>query len=97
MIQIRSRPGAIYASGHAGYAAQGQDIVCSAVSILLCTLSRRLEQLDCGTLHTCLEPGNSVIRCDRPNRDTAAAFAFVRTGLEMISHCYPQCVELLDS
>jgi hypothetical protein len=38
---------AIYASGHAGYADPGQDIICSGVSTLLFTAASALEDI-CG-------------------------------------------------
>ncbi len=38
---------AIYANGHAGYAGQGKDIICSGVSTLLFTAASALEDI-CG-------------------------------------------------
>ena len=38
---------AIYANGHAGYDDPGRDIICSAVSTLLCTSANALEDI-CG-------------------------------------------------
>ena len=38
---------AIYANGHAEYAEPGKDIICSAVSTLLCTSANALEDI-CG-------------------------------------------------
>lgn len=45
MITIRITNNGIQMDGHAGYHIDGQDIVCSAVSALTCTLIMGLQEL----------------------------------------------------
>lgn len=45
MVKITRTPTSITISGHAGYAAKGYDIVCSAVSALAQTLVYSLREL----------------------------------------------------
>ena len=87
--------------GHARQADMGQDIVCSAASILACTLAqvvheneRRLKRkpiID-------LERGDAVISCkcddDRTFARILRAFEFAQTGYRLLQYNFPQYVEL---
>lgn len=72
----------LQASGHAGYAPKGQDIVCAAVSTLMQSLA---YSVDSGTV-TCDPGGDNILRV-QANRslDTLAKFELVIDGCT----CWP--------
>lgn len=45
MIDVKVRENGILMNGHAGHHINGQDLVCSAVSAITCTLIHALEDL----------------------------------------------------
>lgn len=87
--------------GHAGAAEEGHDIVCSSVSILAYTLAQYV--LDCfennqlkhkPIIH--LEKGEGGVTStpkDEYYEDIKNRYAFVYTGLNLLSHNYPQYVD----
>ena len=90
------------AEGHAGYAARGSDIVCSAVSVLLRTVLQVAELTDGvsvksdagkrGFLDFTIqinEPGSE------PEKRLVYAGDFLETGLKSVAEEYPGYVELL--
>lgn len=90
------------AEGHAGYAARGFDIVCSAVSVLLRTVLQVAELTDGvsvksdagkrGFLDFTIqinEPGSE------PEKRLVYAGDFLETGLKSVAEEYPGYVELL--
>ena len=88
--------------GHAGQAEKGQDIICSAASILAYTLGQTLTQMDKqGWLkkkpHINLKEGKGLITCI-PNEgcfdECLMAFFFAEVGFSLLSHNYPQYVEV---
>lgn len=83
--------------GHAGYAPVGQDIVCSAVSILLFTLANALSDSGVEDLDVSLEPGDSHISCTATYADIEidTLFRFTVIGLELLEEQYPENVEFL--
>lgn len=97
----------LFAAGHAGYAPQGQDIVCAGVSALLYGFVAYLEALP--PIATAGEP---VSEGDHPHlevregdgylwvcthglggRDTDG-FAVTEAGLRLLASAYPACVML---
>ncbi len=90
-ITFRKRPCLhLTAVGHAGAAPHGEDLVCAAVSTLLCTLAAKLEPANCNSSSR-LEPGFADIRAAR-SRTSLAAFSFAETGLQLLAGQYPQYV-----
>lgn len=89
-------------SGHAGFAARGQDIVCAAVSILTLTAVQAAQQLYLrGALkqlpETVLEEGFARVQlCPKPpfRRQARQALETVRTGMELLAQSHPQHVRL---
>lgn len=54
MIEIKTSEYGIKAAGHAGYAPKGQDIVCSAFTILMYTMAEMVSELNrSGKLKEC--------------------------------------------
>ena len=89
-------------SGHAGYANVGEDIVCSACSILAYTLAQSLIAMaEDGNLEgepaIRLDPGDILIRCvpkDDAFDSVEAVFTFALIGYRLLEHKYPQNVRL---
>lgn len=89
-ITLQKRPHLhLTATGHAGAAPHGEDLVCAGVSTLLCTLAAQLEQSGCSSSR--LEPGCAELRAER-TRTALAAFSFAETGLRLLAGQYPQYV-----
>lgn len=85
MIEVESRYGQVTASGHAGYAPKGQDIVCSAVSILLYTLVAALgdEVTDLR-----LDEGDSMVKW-KPTKVTNTKAGVINEGFRLLAQGYP--------
>lgn len=85
----------ILLSGHAGYN-PGNDIVCSAISQLICTyaslISEQRENIDLYELH--MGEGNVVIRfaCKRNRMYISAITEFIERGFKMLEGQYPEYV-----
>lgn len=93
-ITLRKRPCLqLTATGHAGAAPHGEDLVCAAVSTLFCTLAAQLELAKCSSTAR-LEPGYADVRAAR-SRTALAAFSFAEAGLKMLAMQYPLyvCIE----
>lgn len=90
------------ASGHAGYAPAGQDIVCAAVSVLAQTLANKVEAAArSGRLLTnCVQHGETFVVQALPKPGPNALmvanwFDFVEEGLRALAEAYPDNVELM--
>lgn len=90
------------ASGHAGYAPAGQDIVCAAVSVLAQTLANKVEAAArSGRLLTsCVQHGETFVVQALPKSGpnalmVASWFDFVEEGLRALAEAYPDNVELI--
>ena len=90
------------ASGHAGYAPAGQDIVCAAVSVLAQTLANKVEAAArSGRLLTsCVQHGETFVvqALPKPGPNAlmvASWFDFVEEGLRALAEAYPDNVELM--
>lgn len=91
--------------GHADYAAEGEDIVCSAVSILAYTLAEHIAILYEGGM-LCDKPvikmnsGDLKIEC-KPTKEALQnitnIFTFVELGFALIANTYPDNVKLNES
>ena len=90
------------ASGHAGYAPAGQDIVCAAVSVLAQTLANKVEAAArSGRLMTsCVQHGETFVvqALPKPGPNAlmvASWFDFVEEGLRALAEEHPDNVELV--
>lgn len=90
------------ASGHAGYAPAGQDIVCAAVSVLAQTLANKVEAAArSGRLLTsCVQHGETFVVQALPKTGpnalmVASWFDFVEEGLRALAEEHPDNVELM--
>lgn len=83
----------LQASGHAGYAPRGQDIVCAAVSTLMQSLA---YSVDSGTV-TCDPGGDNILRVQASwSLDTLAKFELVMDGLMLLAQQYPANVRFVN-
>ena len=82
--------------GHSGYAEQGSDIVCAAVSALSITCANSLEAL-CGLkdIAECGEDGQLSIRIppEAMTPDAQLLLQSLRLGMEDIAGTYPRYVK----
>ncbi|MEG0228779.1 MAG: ribosomal-processing cysteine protease Prp, partial [Lachnospiraceae bacterium] len=62
MIAVNVRNDEITVSGHAGYAPQGQDIVCAAVTALTQTLIKAIQDLTADKIEYSISPGKVDIK-----------------------------------
>lgn len=62
MIQNNKGAGSVTITGHAQYVPHGQDIVCSAVSVLVQTLIQSMEDLCTDEFTYNLQPGRVEIK-----------------------------------
>ena len=82
--------------GHAGYAPEGQDIVCAAVSALVYTLAQNLALTLCDEDYSArLEDGDAYIEA-RPPAELAVScqriFMVIVNGLNLLANQYDQYV-----
>lgn len=83
----------LQASGHAGYAPKGQDIVCAAVSCLMQTLA---YSVDGGTVRRS-EAGENIMTVQAAQSlDTLAKFELVTDGLMLLAQQYPENVRFVN-
>ena len=89
--------------GHAGYAEEGQDIVCASASILAYTVAQFVALEDSNGLLASpaeikLEAGDAVVACEPLEcafERLKGAYEFACAGYALLQHNYPQYVELL--
>ena len=83
----------LQASGHAGFAPKGQDIVCAAVSCLMQTLAYSVD----GGTATRDPDGDNVLRVQAAQSfDTQAKFELVTDGLMLLAKQYPENVRFVN-
>ena len=76
-------------SGHAGTAPYGEDLVCAAVTALVCALAKYVSQQE-PTAHIHLQPGDAHIKAKGENLEPA--FQTVLAGLKLLEKDYPEGV-----
>ena len=88
------------ASGHAGYADHGSDIVCAAVSVLGCACVNSLESV-CGVIPAITANDDGILAFTLPDmpdegqaHDAQVLMAALRQGIADIAGQYPQHVKL---
>lgn len=89
-------------TGHADAAKKGEDIVCSAATILAYTVAQTLQFMyEDGALqkkpHLKLENGDAfIVAKPKPESHAEALHTFfvAQVGYHLLAQSYPQCVEL---
>lgn len=83
----------LQASGHAGYAEKGSDIVCAAVSALMQTLA---YSVDGGTVTRSQDDCNTLTVQAEQSFDNMAKFELVTDGLMLLAKQYPENVQFMN-
>lgn len=83
----------LQASGHAGYAQKGSDIVCAAVSALMQTLA---YSVDGGTVTRSQDDCNTLTVQAEQSFDIMAKFELVTDGLMLLAKQYPENVQFMN-
>ena len=89
--------------GHAGYAREGEDIVCASASILAYTVAQFVREAEkrgdlASPAQIRLEKGDTMVVCEPKKKWRDAmrgAYIFANKGYELLAHNYPQNVELI--
>ena len=83
--------------GHAGYAEEGQDIVCAAVSILTTTCANALESVAGVTPQVSASSGWMALSLPRDaGRDAQVILKAMRQGLRDLAEEYPRYFQLIE-
>lgn len=97
MIVITRRKDSITITGHAGYAEQGKDIVCAAVSTLVQTLIQAVEKLTTDVIEYDMKPGKVHIKFWNLSSETKTLIGSFFCGVDMIAFEYPNHVQIITS
>ena len=90
-------------NGHSGYANEGEDIVCSAISILTYTLYCKMSKMQSedklnGKMYVSMEKGFCTLSA-KPNIKNEEEFKVVidviHTGFEALEQEYPDYVKII--
>ena len=82
--------------GHSGYAPTGQDIVCSAVSVLVQTLIQSVEELTADEIEYDMQPGTVDIKFWCLSDQSKVLIDAFFIGIEGIAEAYPDNVKLTE-
>ena len=82
--------------GHSGYAPIGQDIVCSAVSVLVQTLIQSVEELTADEIEYDMQPGTVDIKFWCLSDQSKVLIDAFFIGIEGIAEAYPDNVKLTE-
>ena len=90
------------ATGHAGYAEKGKDIVCAGVSALLFTVEDCLNQMYTWDKlvqvpQIQLEPGDVKMECEptlAAQGEAELLFRFLETGCRLLAEEYPEYIQV---
>lgn len=96
MVDIKRHSNGITIEGHAGYAPEGQDIVCAAVSILAQTLIQSVEELTADTIEYVIQPGTVDIKHGNLSTNAQLLVDSFFVGCQMIANTYPDNVRVSE-
>lgn len=87
----------LHAKGHAGYARAGEDIVCSAVSILIFTMLESIDEKDLSFPPVVImESGRTLVRVRPKNENRGkicGVFDVICKGFELLQKNFPKNVK----
>ena len=89
LIVVSRSKDTIKISGHAGYAENGKDIVCSAVSALVQTLIMSVKELTDDVINYDIQPGAAYIKFWSLSELSRALVGSFLIGIRMIADEYP--------
>ena len=94
MIVVSVRKDGISVLGHSGYAPNGKDIVCAAVSTLVCTLVNSLDALARDKIEYRISDGTGIIRYGDLSEAGKLLVDSFFLGISAISEQYPEHVRI---
>lgn len=97
MIEVSRSSGEITVNGHAGFAPEGQDIICASVSALVQTLVYSLEDLTEDKIEYELSPGTVYIKYRNLSERAQLLIDSFFVGIETISSNYPYHVRIVQA
>ena len=92
MIDVTVREDRVTVSGHANYAASGEDIVCAAVTALSITLFKSLTDLTEDKIEYDIQPGRVDIKYGDLSEKAKTLVDSFFIGVSQISGEFPECV-----
>lgn len=95
MIEVRISTDGIKVSGHAGYAPEGQDIVCSAVSVLTQNLVESIRGLTKDEIKCEISHGSADIEYGNLSEKALTLVDSFFIGIAMIADEYPDYVRIV--
>lgn len=96
MIKINHTENKISVKGHAGYAPQGYDIVCSAVSALTQNLIQSIEELTADEIKYSMSPGTVDIQFGNLSERSKLLIDSFFVGISKVAGEYPDNVKLTE-
>lgn len=97
MITIARTADRIIVDGHAGYAPNGQDIVCAGISTLAQTLVASIEELTEDKITYHMSPGTVDIKHGNLSEQAQLLVNSFFVGVEMIANTYPENVKIAQA
>lgn len=94
MIEVSVRKGNITVTGHAGYALSGQDIVCSAISMLFQTMVASIEALTEDEIEYDINPGFSWMKYKNLSDTSKTLVDSFFIGICGLAEAYPENVTI---
>ena len=94
MIAVSVRKGRITASGHAGFAEAGKDIVCAGVTALIQTLVKSVDDLTEDKIEYEISPGRADIYYGDPSEEGKLLVDSFFIGICMIADEFPDHVRI---
>lgn len=94
LIEVRVRKNHIHASGHAGHAPPGQDIVCAGVTALVQTLAESIQALTEDKIKYEISPGRADIYYGNLSEKSRTLMDSFFIGICMIAGEFPDNVRI---
>lgn len=95
MIEVSVRERELKVSGHAGYSAQGFDVVCAGVTALVQTLVKSIENLTEDKIEYELSPGRAEIRYGNLSEKSKTLVDSFFVGICLIASEFPDNVRIV--
>lgn len=96
-IEKNGKQWEVLIEGHAGYAKEGQDIVCAAVSILTAVLVQKIRDMELETYERKEAPGKLEIKIapeKEREKEIETIMDTIKTGLLLLETKYPKNVRV---
>lgn len=94
MITVTIEDNRIKASGHAGYAPKGHDIVCAAFSALSLTLDRAVNALTDDDIQISIESGKMNAQWQRASPQGQLLINAYIEGVKALAENYPEYIKV---